>query len=50
MAGRKLTDNELTVLLDSLTENQKRHMLSYLCGYNEEAFHRAIKNMPGGRS
>ncbi|MEV4017667.1 hypothetical protein AB0J35_44980 [Nonomuraea angiospora] len=49
MASRKLTDNELSLILDSLSEQQRRHVLSYFCGYDEEAFHKALKNMGGGQ-
>ncbi|MGP3930457.1 hypothetical protein [Nonomuraea sp. KM88] len=45
---RTLTDKEMSLILDALSERQKRDMLSYLCGWDEEGFQNALKQMGGG--
>ncbi|MEU7743232.1 hypothetical protein [Nonomuraea sp. NPDC049158] len=48
MSGRKLTADELSKLMDSLSDEQKRYVMAYFCGHNEEAFHMALMRMGGG--
>ncbi|MDP4507012.1 hypothetical protein [Nonomuraea turcica] len=46
--GRKLTDKEMSLILDSLSERQQRHMLAYFKGWDEEGFQNALRSMGGG--
>ncbi|WP_153265496.1 hypothetical protein [Nonomuraea phyllanthi] len=49
MAGRKLTDHEMSVILDSLSPEQMRDMLAYFKGWDDEGFQFAVKNYGGAR-
>ncbi|WP_188188929.1 hypothetical protein [Nonomuraea sp. SYSU D8015] len=46
--GRKLTNEELSQILDSLSEQQKRHVMAYFSGWDEEGFRKALQSMGGG--
>jgi hypothetical protein len=43
MAARRLTETEITVILGSLSEEQKGRALAFLSGYAEEAFQKALR-------
>ncbi|GAA3247956.1 hypothetical protein [Nonomuraea helvata] len=49
MATRKLTDREMSLILDSLSPDQMRDMLAYFKGWSEEGFHLAVKRYGGAR-
>ncbi|MEV5495548.1 hypothetical protein AB0M50_09090 [Nonomuraea fuscirosea] len=46
--GRKLSNAEMSQILDALSEQQKRHVMAYFCGWDEEGFQQALKEMGGG--
>lgn len=49
MADRKLTDHEMTIVLDCLSPEQMRDMLAYFKGWDEEGFQYAVKRFGGAR-
>jgi hypothetical protein len=44
MAREEISDQEMNETISSLSDDQKRHVLAYLCGASPQVFRRAVNS------
>jgi hypothetical protein len=45
---RKLTSDEMSMIFDSLSDRQQRNVMAYFCGWDQEGFQNALREMGTG--